>query len=376
MSLDALRERIAEADRALLDAWERREAAVRAIGHFKTERNLPIHDPAREIPVIAEARAGARARGLSPDAVERVLRVVIETSRARQEAIRVKAHHHGDGAKALVIGGFGRMGRWFTRFLADLAYEVTVADPAACPSDSQTDSQTDLQTVRDWREARGPDWDVTVVAAPILVSARILEEMARDGWPGLVFDIGSVKAPLLPALGRLAAAGVRVASVHPMFGPDVTHLHGRHILVMDAGHAEAAEEAAAVFRDTMAEILHLPLEEHDALIAYVLGLSHALNLAFLDALRTSGEQAPRLARISSVTFDRQLRVAAGVSGENPDLYFEIQRLNPDGAHVLARLANAVERLRRAVAEGEGDTFRGLMQSGRAWVEARHPPGSS
>ena len=367
MSLEALRARIAAADRALLDAWAEREAAVRAIGHFKAEWDIPIHDPVHEIPVIATARAGAAARGLPPDAAERVLRVVMETSRAQQEAIRVRARHHGAGRKALVIGGLGRMGRWFCRFLTDLAYEVTLADPAV--------STEEPRAVRDWRDAHRSDWRVTVIATPILASARILEAMEEREWPGLVFDIGSVKAPLLPGLRRLAARGVRVASVHPMFGPDVTHLHGRHILVMDAGDADAAGEAAALFQDTMAEILRLPLDEHDPLIAYVLGLSHALNLAFLDALRTSGEQAPRLARISSVTFDRQLRVAASVSGENPHLYFEIQRLNPDGAHVLARLAGAVERLRDAVAEGEGETFRALMESGRAWVEARQPPGS-
>ena len=367
MSLEALRGRIAEADRALLDAWAEREAAVRAIGHFKAARNLPIHDPAQEASLIAGFRAGAEARDLPPHAAERVLRVVMETSRARQEAIRVRARHHGAGRKALVIGGRGRMGRWFCRFLTDLAYEVTAADPSASPGEPGA--------IRDWRDGRAQGWDVTVVAAPILASAQIVEAMEDRGWPGLVFDIGSVKAPLLPGLRRLATRGVRIASVHPMFGPEVTHLHGRHLLVMDAGDRDAAEEAAALFQDTMVEILRLPLEEHDPLIAYVLGLSHALNLAFLDALRTSGEQAPRLARISSITFDRQLRVAAAVSGENPDLYFEIQRLNPDGAHVLARLAGAVERLRDAVADGDGEAFRGLMESGRAWVEARQPPGS-
>lgn len=43
-------------------------------------------------------------------------------------------------------------------------------------------------------------------------------------------------------------------------------------------------------------------ESHDGLIAYVLGLSHALNIAFFTALAESGEAAPRLARMSSTTF--------------------------------------------------------------------------
>ena len=59
-------------------------------------------------------------------------------------------------------------------------------------------------------------------------------------------------------------------------------------------------------------------------IAYVLGLSHALNIAFFTALADSGEAAPALAKLSSTTFDEQLAVARKVSDDNPSLYFEIQ----------------------------------------------------
>ena len=57
----------------------------------------------------------------------------------------------------------------------------------------------------------------------------------------------------------------------------------------------------------------MDLESHDRLIAYVLGLSHALNIAFVTVLAESGEAAPALARLSSTTFDEQLAVARKVS---------------------------------------------------------------
>ena len=95
----------------------------------------------------------------------------------------------------------------------------------------------------------------------------------------------------------------------------------------------------------MAEQVVMSLDEHDRLIAYVLGLSHALNIAFFTALAESGEAAPRLARLSSTTFDAQLDVASRVAQESPDLYFEIQSLNDYGAESLEALSKAVERLR-------------------------------
>ena len=96
----------------------------------------------------------------------------------------------------------------------------------------------------------------------------------------------------------------------------------------------------------MAWQIEMPLEDHDRLIAFVLGLSHALNIAFFTALAESGETLPRLAELSSTTFDEQLAVAAKVAGENPQLYFEIQHDNPHGEDALHALAAAADTMRR------------------------------
>jgi chorismate mutase / prephenate dehydrogenase len=136
------------------------------------------------------------------------------------------------------------------------------------------------------------------------------------------------------------------------------------------GHAEALTEARALFASTMAEQVVMSLDDHDRLIAYVLGLSHALNIAFFTALAESGEAAPRLARLSSTTFDAQLDVASRVAQESPDLYFEIQSLNDYGAESLEALSKAVERLRTAVLSQDHEVFVALMQQGREYLEDR------
>jgi chorismate mutase/prephenate dehydrogenase len=102
----------------------------------------------------------------------------------------------------------------------------------------------------------------------------------------------------------------------------------------------------------------------------VLGLSHALNIAFFTALAESGEAAPRLARMSSTTFDSQLDVATRVAQESPDLYFEIQSLNDYGAESLEALVKAVERIRTAVLSQDKDAFAALMRQGRDYLEDR------
>ena len=208
------------------------------------------------------------------------------------------------------------------------------------------------------------------MATPLGYTDKVLRDLAMRRPAGVIFDLGSLKSPLRGGLMALKSHGCRVTSVHPMFGPDTELLSGRHVIFVDLGHAEALASARELFAPTMVEQAVMTLDEHDRLIAYVLGLSHALNIAFFTALAESGEAAPRLAKLSSTTFDAQLDVATRVAQESPELYFEIQSLNDYGAESLEALAKAVESLRRAVLSRDQATFTTLMQRGREYLEGR------
>lgn len=361
MTLDQLRERLAAIDRQIIDLVADRQSVSDEIGAVKRSEGRATRDFGREKQVIEAARARATQRGVSPDLAESLLQLLIRSSLTTQERARVRAEGAGQGQRAVVIGGGGKMGRWFCEFLESQGFEVTVADPAgAAPG---------FRHLADWQEA-GDEFSVTVLATPISLTAQILTDMARRGRRGLIFDIGSIKSPLIAALRDLAGRGARVASIHPMFGPDTELLSGSHVLFMDAGCEAAVREARQLFASTMARQLVMPLDQHDRLIAFVLGLSHALNIAFFTALAESGESAPRLAELSSTTFDAQLEVAARVAGENPHLYFEIQSLNPEGLHALEQLLDAMQRLTDIVRRSDEMAFVALMEQGRRYLAQR------
>jgi len=310
--------------------------------------------------VLDMARGQAEELGLDPELAENVLRQLIRSSLASQERDRVISEGKGDGRSVLVIGGAGQMGRWFVGFFASQGFAVVIADKGVDDGKGTFSSWTDA----------GVDYDVIVVATPLVVTNDIFLEMAPKPPRALVFDIGSLKSPLRAGLGALADAGARVSSIHPMFGPDTELLSGRHVIFVDVGHADATREARELFASTMAVQVEMDLESHDRLIAYVLGLSHALNIAFFTALLESGEAAPVLANLSSTTFDEQLAVARKVSDDNPSLYFEIQSLNDYGTESLSALLYAVERLRSLVRAGDKQGFAALMERGREYLAGR------
>jgi len=360
-SLADLRESLNEIDHHLLALVARRQELSREIARVKRDTGYPTRDYQREREVIMDARNAAAELGVPPPLAESMMRLLIRSSLTTQEQASVAAHGAGSGRRTLVIGGGGKMGRWFVEFLASQAFTVEVADPAGAPPGAVA--------VEDWRKSDLRQ-DFIVLATPLGITDDILRELALRRPPGVVFDVGSLKSPLRAGLLALKSHGCRVTSIHPMFGPDTDLLSGRHLVLVDLGCAEALERVRELFAPTMVEQVVMSLDDHDRLIAYVLGLSHALNIAFFTALAGSGEAAPRLAKLSSTTFDAQLDVAARVAQESPELYYEIQSLNDYGAESLEALSRAVERIRAAVLSRDHDAFVALMNRGRDYLEDR------
>lgn len=360
MSLDDLRDDLSAVDRQLVELIAARQKIVSEIGQHKLSSGTGTRDYAREKDVLDMGREQAAELGIDPDLAEDVLRKLIQSSLASQERDRVIAEGKGDGRRVLVIGGAGKMGGWFVDFFASQGFATTIADRGV---------EDGAGRFSQWTDA-GVDYDVIVVAAPLAVSGRILAQLAVLKPQGLIFDIGSLKTPLIDGLQELHQAGCRVTSLHPMFGPNTRLLSGHHLIFCDAGSKQATEDAKELFSSTMVEQLDMGLDDHDRLIAYVLGLSHALNIAFFTALAESGEAAPKLAKMSSTTFDSQLLVSAAVAQDNPHLYFEIQNLNKFGLGPLDALCDASNRIREVVAGGDEDGFVELMKKGREYMALR------
>lgn len=359
--IEFTRNKLRKLDREILDRVKLRQDLARAIGEQKGKLGLPTRDFNQEKVVHRRAAERAREIGLSPDLAVRLTDLMIESSLTVQEKDRVRLQGGGSGRRVLVIGGAGRMGRWMVRFLASQGFAIEVADPAGAVEG--------FPHRMDWRDG-DLDHDLVIVASTLRATREILTEMAKSPPRGVVFDIGSLKTPLRSGLIGLRDAGAKVTSIHPMFGPDTELLSGRHVVFVDLGVPEATRTARDLFSSSMAVQVEMDLDSHDRVIAYVLGLSHALNITFLTAMSESGEGVKKLAGFSSTTFNNQLAVAAAVAEDNPHLYYEIQFLNDYGLDSLDAMVSAAERVRRAVRDGDEAGFADLMAAGRDYLEGR------
>jgi chorismate mutase/prephenate dehydrogenase len=342
------RRRIDALDADLVRVAAERVAAAADAGRAKAAMGQSLVDFVREREVLDGVRRRAAAAGLEPAVAEDLVTRLILASTSRQESERLGATRVGQGRQAVVAGGAGRMGRWLVRFLRGAGFEALVLDPAE--PDGMAAAVRAL-----------PAADLVLVAVPPSEAARLYDSWAAQPPRGVVADVCSVKAPLTPALRRLQQAGGRVASFHPLFGPATTVLRGTDIVLCNTGDAEAAATVRALFAGTSARLVALGLDEHDHLMADVLALSHAAAIAF--ALSVEGGAAQG-------TTSRRLRdVAATVVREDPRVYYEIQAGNPHADAALARLQEAVARVRETVRRRDPEAFAGLLGEGRRRLEA-------
>ncbi len=338
------RDTIRSIDATILDLARRRLELAREIGNVKRARGLPLRNYEVEAEVIADARRVAHDLGISDALAEETMKLLIAESVRAQEADRRASARmaEGTGQRALVVGGRGNMGRWFADFLDSKGMSVAVSDVRG-PVDG-------YPFVADWREDAAA-FDLVVVATPPSTVGAVLTDLAGRA-DGLVVEISSLKSPFLKEMDDAVARGLAVASIHPMWGPRTDLLVNKNLVVCDAGDAAAVRAGRALFEDTAATVVEVALRDHDALMAFTLGLPHAVNLAFARVLRDAGPAFAALAHLGGPTFTKQVRVAQEVTRENKDLYYEIQRLNVHTPEVYAGLGRALRSLEDAVGSRE------------------------
>ena len=349
MGLDELRDEIRKKDLEIIGLISERVEFAKQIGMTKFDQGLPIRNAEVEKKVIARyVEEGAKYQ-LSEGSMETIAKAAI------QEAIDAEARliKKGKGKRIAVVGGAGKMGNWMVNTLRGYGNAVFSIDPAV----------ENGYTMKDCGMA-----DVVIVSVPIHATPCVLGEL--DGIcreDALIFDLSSLKTSIIDTLKDMAKRR-KVCSIHPMFGPSVASLFGRNIVVCDCGNKEAVEEAVSLFDDRGGNIRVMDVTEHDRYMSYVLGLSHAVNIALFTVLDRSGFTFEDLQTVASTTFDKGLDANRSVASEDPLLYYEIQHMNENRTEMWDLFGKAVTDLEEASMSDDPEKFRKLMEAGRLYFE--------
>jgi chorismate mutase/prephenate dehydrogenase len=349
-----LRAQIADVDREIVTHVAKRLHLAELVGIEKKLMDLPLRDADTEERVFARLLADCATRGISDRFAEGLSRLLIEESVRREEAILPPEPVE---KRVLVVGGAGQMGQWLCRYLRSRGYDVVVNDTAGSLADFSFEPNLEKGVVRA---------DIVAVSVPMSACADVLRRIAAVRPKALVFDMCSLKAPIEKILREMGASGLKVASVHPMFGPDLWPLSSGAITFSDCGHGVAVLEAKELFRPSGASFVDLSLDHHDEFMGFLLSLSHLCLVTFARSVSKSPFDLAGLKRPAGTTFSRLSVAAVGLLNDPPLLLRDIQALNPHTPAVRRRIREVLDDWERATEAADPKGFIKLIEQSRAY----------
>jgi cyclohexadieny/prephenate dehydrogenase len=209
--------------------------------------------------------------------------------------------------------------------------------------------------------------DLVVLATPVFAMPDLVRRIAPALAPGaIVTDVGSVKRLLVEVLPGLLPAGSVYVGSHPMAGSHQSGIEharadlfeGTACVVTEAPDAALRERVCGFWRALGARVVLRDAASHDAEVAWMSHLPHALAFAFGAALRSAPERAFELAGAGFRDFTR-------IARSEPELWADILASNRKALAAPLQLAGqALAELSRAVEANDVDALERFFGAAR------------
>jgi prephenate dehydrogenase len=209
-----------------------------------------------------------------------------------------------------------------------------------------------------------PDAEITFVATPVSAVAGAAKQALAAG--GVVTDVGSVKSGIVAGVDN-----VRFVGGHPMAGSEQDGVDGATAALFEGAtwvltptletDAEAYATVRTIVSSFGADVIALPPDRHDALVALVSHVPH-LTAAALMALAAEGaDEHDTVLRLAAGGFRDMTRIAAGSPAIWPDICAE-----NSGAIVagLEQLIDALQSMRDVVGRADRDALLTTLERAR------------
>ncbi|AEH44813.1 Prephenate dehydrogenase [Thermodesulfatator indicus DSM 15286] len=243
-----------------------------------------------------------------------------------------------------IIGGAGRMGRWFKRQFEAEGYEVLVSD------------RNTLLSNRELAKA----CQVIFVSVPM----SVFKDVVKDIGPFLNEDQGLIDFCSLKKEQNeimLANTKAEVVAAHPLFGPGEKSLEGQKIALWPSRGQTWFNWFKNFLEQKGAKTVVVSPEEHDRTMAVVQIINHLMLLALGKLMDTSGLDLKLIKDLATPSFERQLEIVARFADQDPYLYALIQFDNPEGQAMREKYLSILEDLVQIAARKDFEKFVSLFK---------------
>lgn len=231
-----------------------------------------------------------------------------------------------------IIGGYGKMGRFFTKALEEAGHRVSILEQD------------------DWDKA--PELigkaQLVLVCVKIEHTLAVVKKAAFYLSPSTILvDITSFKTTIVPAILELHSGPV--LSLHPMFGPGLQSFLSQNVVVCVGRQLEACQWFLDLIESEGGKLTFCSIAEHDRMMTIVQTMRHFAAFGLGVFLTEEGINLERSLDFASPLYRLQLDMIARLFATDGSLSLNIMLSLVERRQLIGRLATTYSRLAQLIA---------------------------
>ena len=247
-----------------------------------------------------------------------------------------------------IIGGNGKMGKFFTRYLESLNYKVIISD-----------IKTQLTNIELAKQS-----DVVIVSVPISKTLDVIKEITPHTKKGsLLTDLTSIKSE---PVKEMLKSKSEVIGCHPIFGP-FSGIKNQVVVLCPARGKKWLPWFKKTIKKGGGITKIVTPEEHDKLMAVIQVLTHFSDISLAYALKALNIPLKKFLEFQSPPYRLKLDMVGRILAQDPDLYGSILFSNPDRLKVIDTYINTQKLLRKIAKKKEKKKFITFFNSGAKYL---------
>ncbi len=272
--------------------------------------------------------------------------------------------------KVAIIGGSGKMGRWFARFLLKEGKDIVLIGRNRTKLE-KAKQKLDVQVATSMEAAK--DADVVLISVPINHFEEVVKRLSPHTHPSqMILDITSVKAFPVEVMHRHIKRG-QMLGTHPVFGPGARSVANHNFVLTPTNQEESAlaEKLKSYLENKRAKVHLMTPQEHDDMMAVILGLAHYIAIVSADTLVNS-KRLKEMEAIGGITYKVLLTLVESVISEDPEFYASLQMNLPNLPEIQKRFQKSCQDWARLVENRDRQEFVTRMKAIRSSLEVNNP----
>ncbi|MCL0091254.1 prephenate dehydrogenase [Dehalococcoidales bacterium] len=226
-----------------------------------------------------------------------------------------------------IIGGSGKMGRWFANFLLNDGKEVVISGRNETKL-REAQQQLGVRIATNVEAVKGAD--IVLLSVPIESFEEVVTQISPYIKPRqVVIDITSIKVFPVAIMHKHLKTGL-VLGTHPLFGPGARSIVNQNFILTPTNEEERvlAQKIREYLESKGARVSLMTPDQHDEKMTIILGLSHFIAIVSADTLLSS-DKLSQTEAIDGITYKMLLTLVESVISEEPEFYASLQMNLPN-----------------------------------------------